>query len=144
MVIVEQSLGANVKPIGLRVIQWSAVALVISIAVNFLPSNLLAVLGPLAPLLSNLGSIALFGIIFGLTLYPTRVEGSRWNMQPRTAMWIGIPLIVLGVGLPAWFLWVTFNVPGSADAIFIVMILAPIGLLMLVAGAVLLFKNLRK
>ena len=59
-------------------------------------------------------------------------------------MWIGIPLIVLGVSLPGWFLWVTFNAPGSADAIFIVMILAPIGLLMLVAGAVLLFKNLRK
>jgi hypothetical protein len=127
---------------GARLMLWSAIALVIGQVPAFLSQESMFALGFAGSVLSGIGQLAWLGLIAGLVIYfKEKTNESEASKLRSTKFWLGVTLAFIGIGIPGFFAYEMFFVPGGADAIFMLMIFGPFGLIALTGGIVLMVRN---
>lgn len=121
---------------------WSAGVLLLTLFVSVLNTADNPVLHFISGALGQLSMLAIVSLILGGWTYffKPQSEGES-NTGSKGKFWAGLILILLGLGFPAWIVYYMLTAPGAGDAIFIVMIIGPFGLVMAVGGLVLMIRN---
>ncbi|MFM5967471.1 MAG: hypothetical protein ACKOQ8_00310 [Micrococcales bacterium] len=129
------------KLIGKRLMLWSLVTIFISTLGNFASLNSSPIGNLGSVLVETVGGLAWLGLMVGAILY---FIGK--NQEPKRSevsgakFWIGAALVLIGIALPGFCVYEMFQ-PGGGDAIFLLMEFGPIGLALIIGGAVMMSRN---
>ncbi|MDE2386837.1 MAG: hypothetical protein KGL77_04005 [Actinomycetales bacterium] len=136
------------KLIGLRLMLWGGVAFIAVPVLFSLLANFADSLGFLGMIVGMAGQFGFLVVIAGAIVYfigKQREPASQSQAQlpeiSRTKFWIGAFLAAVGFGIPAFFVYNMLFVPGGGDAIFLVMIFGPFGLVGIVGGILMMVRN---
>lgn len=136
------------KSIGLKLMLWGGVGF-IGVPVLFtLLGELADSLGFLGMIVGIVGQLGFLAVIAGAIVYyvgmhrdPADQSQKQLAEVSRTKFWLGAFLVLVGIGIPAFFVYEMLFVPGGADAIFILMMIGPFALVGLVTGILMLVRN---